>query len=184
MRSMQSVSSLNSEQLRTSNLKSTITPNQHKRLQDIDEIHPEVLRQRLDHSEEELISESSEPKKQKDQSDDRDLRVGKVVFSPKEREIIQMVFFTIDRFDNGKVGYTDVQEWALEEGFVMSKEDAKLCVAAIDYNGDMKIGISDFFMYASKLKEDWERSDRQRTNGYFSDSDDADSRYFEEEENE
>ena len=180
-RSLQSLSSLTSEATKLNNLKGTVkkggkekktgtsgasaaAPSPHKRLQNMDEIHPLVLRQRLNNTSQELdsayektqgkdttgkgASSSAEPA--------RDLRVGSVTFSPKERQVIQFVFFTIDRFDSGKVGHEEIQAWALEEGLVIEEEDAKLCVSAIDYDADGKIGISDFFIYASKLKETWQ----------------------------
>ena len=169
-RSLQSLSSVNSEAMNQNNLKGKVkkekkeaTP-QHKRLQNMDEIHPLVLRQRLNNTSQELDT-AYDVKQGRDSSSSsasttvepaRDLKVGSVTFSPKERQVIQFVFFTIDRFDSGKVGFEEIQAWASEEGLLIKEEDAKRCVSAIDYDGDGKIGISDFFIYASKLKETWQ----------------------------
>ena len=82
-----------------------------------------------------------------------ELKIGNVSFSNKEQTMLQLLFLIIDRDDNGNIDFQELQDWADEEGLILEKEDALLCISAIDYDGDTVIGLADFFQFAAKQKE-------------------------------
>lgn len=88
-----------------------------------------------------------------------ELEIGNVTFSNKEQTMLQLLFLIIDRDDNGIIDFKELQEWADEEGLILEKEDAVLCISAIDYDGDTVIGLADFFQFAAKQKELFETED-------------------------
>lgn len=80
---------------------------------------------------------------------------GAMSFSSKELLALQMLFLLIDRQDKGLIDEDDLIAWSAEEGYAVQRQEAEICLRAVDADEDGKIGFEDYLAFAARSKDQW-----------------------------
>lgn len=80
---------------------------------------------------------------------------GAMSFSANELLALQMLYLLIDRQDKGLIDEEDLIAWSAEEGYAVQRQEAEICLRAVDADEDGKIGFEDYLAFAARSKDQW-----------------------------